>query len=61
MDPIQSFMDAEGAGMVTDLTSQGFTTEQADRFVPESLATLPPRFLRMRTDFTYCDCIAVRY
>ena len=40
MDPIQHFMDTEGAGTIAELASLGFSTEQADRFVPEALATL---------------------
>ena len=40
MDLIQSFMDKEGDSIISDLTSRGFTTEQARGFIPEALATL---------------------
>jgi len=40
MDLIQNFMDKEGDSIIGELTSRGFSTEQATGFLPEALATL---------------------
>jgi len=40
MDIIQSFMDKEGGSIISELTSRGFSAEQASGFLPEALATL---------------------
>lgn len=40
MDLIQNFVDKEGGSVISELTSQGFSAEQASGFLPEALATL---------------------
>jgi hypothetical protein len=40
MDLIQNFMDKESGSIISELISQGFSAEQANRFLPEALATL---------------------
>ena len=40
MDLIQNFVDKEGGSVISELTSQGFSAEQASGFFPEALATL---------------------
>jgi len=40
MDLIQTFMDKESGSIIGELISQGFSAEQANRFLPEALATL---------------------
>jgi hypothetical protein len=40
MDLIQNFMDKESDSIISELISQGFSAEQANRFLPEALATL---------------------
>lgn len=40
MDLIQNFIDKEGGRIISELTSRGFSAEQASGFLPEALATL---------------------
>ena len=40
MDLIQNFMDRDGDSIIGELTSRGFSAEQAKGFLPEALATL---------------------
>jgi len=40
MDLIQNFMDKESGSIISELISRGFSAEQANRFLPEALATL---------------------
>jgi len=50
MDLIQDFMDKEGGSIISELTSRGFSAEQANGFLPKALATL---MLGLKgTDFT---------
>jgi len=40
MDIIQGFMDKESGSIINELTSLGFSVEQASGFLPEALTTL---------------------
>jgi len=40
MDLIQNLMDKESVAIISELTGQGFSAEQASGFLPEALASL---------------------